>query len=112
MRPLVFFAIVSCATSACQRTAEQQQADELRSNAEQRAATIEEQAAVEANRLEQEASTLENDAEQVGGMSGERLKVRADALNKESKIIEKQADMQAEAIKESTDARIKASESR
>ena len=112
MRSLVLLAVITCTTAACQRTAEQQQADQLRKTAEQQGATIEKQAAVEANRLQQEAATLKNEAEQAGGMTGERLKVRADALNKEAKIIQKQADMQTDAIRESAHAQIKASKSR
>ena len=45
-------------------------------------------------------------------MTGERLRIRANALNQESKVIRKQGDMQADAIKEDADARIKASKSR
>ena len=112
MRPLLLLAILGLATTGCQRTPEQQQADQLRSNADDRGDAIEQQADVQANRLQQEASTLENEAERVGGMTGERLQVRADALKKESKLIQKQADMKADAIKESVDAQIKATESR
>ena len=111
MRALLLFGVLSLAT-ACQRTPEQQHADNLQTDARQRGAAIENQANAEADRLQQQASDLQNEANQAGGMTGERLRVRADALNRESKIIRKQADMQADAIKESTDARIKASESR
>jgi len=45
-------------------------------------------------------------------MTGERLRIRAKALDQESKVVRKQADMQADAIKEDADARIKASKSR
>ena len=58
------------------------------------------------------AKVLDNEAQQAGGYTGERLKVRADALAKEAKIIRKQANMQADAVRESADARVKASESR
>ena len=103
IHPLVVLAMVVL-TAACQRTPEQQQADKLRSDAQQRGALIENQADSQAD--------LDNQAEQAGGLTGERLKVRADALAKEAKIIRKQAGMQADAGKEATDARIKASESR
>ena len=112
MRPLLVVAIVSLTAAACQRTPEQQQADNLRSEARQQGASIENRAASEADRLQQQANVLENEAKQTGGMTGERLQVRADALHEESKIIRKQADKQADAIKEIADARIKASESR
>jgi len=112
MRTLVglFFMVVSIA--ACQRTPEQQQAEDLRVEARQRGAELENQADIDADSLQQRAEILENQAEQTGGLTGERLRVRADALSKEAKIIRKQAEMQADAIKEGTDARIKASESR
>jgi hypothetical protein len=110
MRPLLALAIVAV-TAACQRTAEQQQAATLRNEAQQRGSAIESQSKTQADRLEQQAEALNNEAKQVGGLTGERLKVRAEALAKEAKI-RKQADMQADAIKEATDARIKASESR
>jgi hypothetical protein len=111
MRPLLLLGVFTLAT-ACQRTPEQQYADNLQADALQRGAAIENQADAEADRLQQQAFDLQNEANQAGGMTGQRLRVRADALNQESKIIRKQADMQADAIKEGTDARIKASESR
>ena len=112
MRPLPFLAIFLSVATGCQRTPEQEQADNVRSIARQQGASIENRAGTEADRLEQQAAILENEAKQAGGMTGQRLKVRADALNQEAKIIRKQADKQAEAIKETADARIKASESR
>jgi hypothetical protein len=111
MRALLILGMISLAT-ACQRTPEQQQADNLQNEARQRGAAIESRADVEADRLQQQASDLENEANQAGGMTGERLRVRSDALNQESKLIRNQADMQADAIREGTDARIKASKSR
>ena len=97
---------------ACQQTPEQQQADLLRNDAQQRGSAIENQAKIEADRLQQQAEALNLEAEQTGGLTGERLKIRADALAEEAKIVRKQGDMRADAIKEATDARIKASESR
>ena len=111
MRPLLGFAIVAL-TAACQRTPEQQQADTLRNDARQRGSAIESQAKTQADRLEQQADALNNEAKQVGGLTGERLQVRADALAKEATIVRRQADLQADAIKEATDAGIKATESR
>jgi hypothetical protein len=111
MRPSVVLGIVVL-LAACQRTPEQQQADKLRSDAQQRGAAIENQADTQADRLQQQAELLNNEAQRAGGLTGERLKVRADALTKEAKIIRKQANMQADSIKEATDADIKASESR
>ncbi len=111
MRPLLALAMVAL-TAACQRTPEQQQADKLRNDAQERGSAIENQGETQADRLQQQAEALDNEAKQAGGLTGERLKVRADALAKEAKIIRKQADMQADAIKEAADARIKATESR
>ena len=111
MRPLLAIGFVAL-TAACQRTPEQQQADSLRGEARQRATEIEKHADTEANRLQQQAEALENEAQQAGGLTGQRLRVRSDALAEEAKIVRKQADMQADAIKEATDAQIKASESR
>ncbi|MEP6983160.1 MAG: hypothetical protein ABI853_05890 [Sphingomicrobium sp.] len=106
--PLVLIALAT----ACQRTPEQQQADMLRKDAQQRGSAIENQAKTQADRLQQQADALNIEAEQRGGLTGERLKVRAAALAKEADIIRKQGDMQADAIKEAADARIKASQSR
>ena len=111
MRSLLAIGLIVLA-AACQRTPEQQQADKLRVEARQRGAEIEKHAEGEADRLQQKADALENEALQTGGLTGQRLKVRADALAKEAKIVRKQAGMQADAIKEAADARIKASESR
>jgi hypothetical protein len=111
MRQLVALAIFVL-VAACQRSPEQQQADRLRSEAQQRGADMEKRAETEAERLEQQASALENEAKQAGGKTGQRLKVRADALAKEAQIVRRQAEMQADATKEDVDARIKASESR
>ena len=99
-------------TAACQRTPEQQQAHSVRSDARQRGAAIENEADTQADRLHQQASDLQNQANEAGGMTGERLGIRANALEQESKVVRKQGDMQADAIKESADARIKASKSR
>jgi lipopolysaccharide export system protein LptA len=97
---------------ACQRTPEQQQADQLRGAAQERRITLETQAKAQADRLKLQADTLEAEAQKAGGMTGERLRIRADALSKEAKLIQKQADMQADAVEEAADARIKASKSR
>ena len=111
MRFLLFLAMLA-SMAACQRTPEQQQADALRSNARQRGAAIENKANAEADGLQRQASDLENQAAQAGGMTAERLRIRANALDQESKVVRKQAGMQADAIKEDADARIKASKSR
>jgi hypothetical protein len=99
-------------TVGCQRTPEQQQTDSLRADAQQRATAIENEAGIEADRLDQQADVLANQAKQAGGFTGQRLKVRADALAKEAKIVRKQAGLKADAVKEAADARIKASQSR
>jgi hypothetical protein len=112
MRSLLVLLALFGLTAACQRTAEQQQADTVRSDALKRGDAIEKQGDIQADRLQQQASNLQNEAEQAGGMTGERLKIRADALDQESKVIRRQADMQADAIKEEAGARIKASKSR
>ena len=111
MRTLVALATVSL-MSACQESLEQQQADRMRGDAQQRGDVIEKQADNLADGLERQARALETEANQVGGMTGERIRIRADALEKEAKVIRKQADMQADSIKEAADAGIKASESR
>lgn len=112
MRQLLLLVIVTLTVGACQRTPEEQQSDQARSDARERGALIENRADREADQLQQQTAELENQANQAGGMTAERLKVRAEALKDEAKIVRKQADKQADAIKESTDARIKASESR
>jgi protein involved in sex pheromone biosynthesis len=111
MRSLAVVGIIFL-LAGCQRSPEQQQNDKLREDAQQRGADIEKRADAQANRLEAQAQVLDNEAQQAGGYTGQRLNVRADALAKEAKIIRKQAGMQADAIKESADAQVKASESR
>jgi len=111
MRFLLVLAVFT-SMAACQRTPEQQQADAVRTDARQRAAATENQADVQADRLQQQASDLQNQAAQAGGMTGERLRIRANALDQESQVIRKQGDMQADAVREDADARIKASKSR
>ena len=105
------FAMVALITG-CQRTPQQQQADTLRDDAKQRGAAIENRADTEADRLDEQAVALNNEATRAGGYTSQRLQVRADALTKEAKIVRKQAHQQADAVREATDARIKASESR
>ena len=112
MRASIALAMVGFMMACCQRTPEQQQADQLRSDAQQRGAVLENQGAIQADRLQKQADALDAEAKQIGGLTGERLKVRGDALAKEAEIIRKQAGMQADSIKEATDAQIKASESR
>jgi hypothetical protein len=110
MRTLLFLTIVLIA--GCSRTPDQQQTDQLRSDATNGAAAIEKQANAEADRLEQRAAALGEQAKQAGGYTGKRLEVRADALTKEGRIIRDQADQQADAVKQAANARIKAFESR
>ena len=98
--------------AGCQQTPDQKYAEQVRSDAQQRGAAIENQAEAEAGRLDRQASDLKEQAKQSGGLTGERLSVRADALTKEAKIVRKQADMRAEAVKEAADAQIKTSQSR
>ena len=111
MRSLAVLGIIFL-LAACQRTPEQQQNDKLREDAQRRGADIENRADTQADRLEAQAQVLEDQAQEAGGFTGQRLKVRADALAKEARIIRKQADMQADAIRQSADAEVKASESR
>lgn len=110
-RPLLVFAVLAL-LPACQQSPEQQQAAELRAEADDRGDLIRNQADGEADRLEQQAADLDKQADAAGGMTAERLHVRADALKREAKIVRKQADLQADAIREGADARIKASQSR
>lgn len=111
MRRFLILAVLTLA-AACQRTPEQQQADEQRSEAEQRSSAIKNRADNEADRLQQRGAALRAGAKQAGGLTGERLRVRGEALAKEAKIVRKQGHMQADAIKEDAEARIKTSESR
>jgi hypothetical protein len=111
MRTSLALALIALG-AACQRTPEQRHDDQLRTDAHQQSAAIENQADTEAHRLEQQADDLYNQSNQAGGYTGQRLKVRADALGKEAKIVRKQAEMQADAVTEAADARIKATQSR
>jgi hypothetical protein len=111
MRTLTALSIFALAV-ACQRTPQQQQNDKLRQDAQLQGAAIENQADTQANQLESKAAALHNGAQQAGGYTGRRLNVRADALDKEAGLIRKQADMQADAVREAADAKVKASESR
>jgi hypothetical protein len=105
-------ALVIVLLAGCQRTPEQQHADQLRSSAHEQAGTIENQAENQADEFQQQADALNNQANAAGGYTGKRLQVRADALSKEGKLVRKQANMRADAVKEAADARIKASASR
>lgn len=111
MRTALTFAMLVL-MAACHRTPQQQQADELRSDAQERGAAIQNEADSQADRLQQQAKGLEAGSKQAGGYTGQRLQVRADALSREAKILRKQGDMKAEAMKETADAKIKTAESR
>ena len=69
MRTLPVLATVVFLT-ACQRTPDQQQTDLLRNDAQQRGSAIENQANIEADRLQQQAEALYIEAEQRGGLTG------------------------------------------
>lgn len=83
-----------------------------RSRAKNASALIEHTADQEGDRLDQQAAALKNQAKQAGGLSGERMKVRAEDAAKEARLVRKQADMQADAVKEAADAKVKAIKSR
>jgi ABC-type transporter Mla subunit MlaD len=101
--------VLSIAAAACaQKSPEQQQLDQIRSDASNQAKAIGDQAELQAAPLDQQADALSNQAQQAGGYTGKRLQVKADALQKEAKLIREQADRQGDAIKEAADARVKA----
>jgi outer membrane PBP1 activator LpoA protein len=98
--------------AACSQSPEQQQADQIRGDANKQAAALTHRAEAQAAPLDEQAEVLKNEAKQVGGYNGKRLNVRAGALKQEGQLDRKQGDEQAAAVKESADARIKALHSR
>src|SRR5690349_9858032 len=112
MRSIALFTLALAAAGCAQKSPEQQQLDQIRSDASNQAKAIENQAELQAAPLDQQAEALSNQAKQAGGYTGKRLEVKADALEKEAKLIREQADKQGDAIKEAADARIKTIQSR
>ncbi len=62
--------IMIVSKAACQRSPDQQQADTLRNDAQQRGSTIQSEAGTQADRLMQQAKALEIEAKQSGGFTG------------------------------------------
>jgi hypothetical protein len=111
MRPLTI-ALLLFALAGCSKSPQDKRADEIRSEAGNQSAVIENKGDQEADGLEKQADLLRNEAKQTGGLSGDRMKVRSDAMAKEARLIRKQADLQADALREAADAKVKAIKSR
>jgi len=89
-RSIALVALMFAATGCAQKSPEQQQMDQIRSDASNQAKAIENQAELQSAPLDQQA----------------------DALQQEAKLIREQADKQGDAVKEAADARVKAIQSR
>jgi hypothetical protein len=111
-RSIALSALSLIAAACAQKSPEEQQLDQIRSDASNQAEAIENQAELQAEPLDEQADALSNQAKQAGGYTGKRLQVKADALQQEAKLIREQSDKQGDAIKEAADARIKAIQSR
>ena len=99
-RSIALVALMFAATGCAQKSPEQQQMDQIRSDASNQAKAIENQAELQSAPLDQQADALSNQAKQAGGYTGKRLQVKADALQQEAKLIREQADKQGDAVKE------------
>jgi D-alanyl-D-alanine carboxypeptidase len=96
----------------CSRSAEDQQTDQIRAQARERADAITRHGDEVAKPFEQQAEALRGEAKQTGGYDGKRLQVQSDSLREQAKLVHKQATEQAGAVKEAADAHVKALRSR
>ena len=95
MRSIALLSLSLLAAGCAQKSPEQQQIDQIRSDAGNQAKAIEQRAEAEADPLDQQAEALSNQAKEAGGYTEKRLRVKADALQQEARLIREQADKQA-----------------
>lgn len=106
---LTFAAAAAFALTACgSQTPQEQQAEQLRDQADAEADAIEAAAENQTAQMKVEAEGLVNQAGQGGGYDAERLKVRADAIREEAKLVEQQAEARAKAVRDAGEARASA----
>ena len=86
-RSIALVALMFAATGCAQKSPEQQQMDQIRSDASNQAKAIENHAELQAAPLDQQADALSNQAKQAGGYTGKRLEVKADALQQERTVV-------------------------
>ncbi|KQM36388.1 hypothetical protein ASE59_04810 [Sphingomonas sp. Leaf10] len=106
--PMTRFALAAAAAfalTACgSQTPQQQQAEQLRDQADAEGDAIEAAAENQTAQMKVEAEGLLNQAQQAGGYDAERLKVRADAMRDEAKLVEQQAEARAKAVRDAGEA--------
>lgn len=109
MKPFLFAAAAAICASACSpQTPQEQQAEQLRDQADAEGDALEAAAQNRTAQMEVEAETLIQQAGQSGGYDAQRLKVRAEAIKDEAKLIEKQAEARAKAIRDAGEAKASA----
>lgn len=91
----------------CERTAQDTQAEGLRTAADKEATQLTAEFQSEATALGQQSRQFHTQAKQAGGYTGERLEVQADALDREGEILLKQGRAKAAAVREAADAQAK-----
>ncbi len=104
--PMMLLPAAVLAMSACARqTPQEQQAEQIRDQADAQADAIEAAANDRASKMEADAATLLNQAGTSQSFDAQRLQVQADALEKQAELIEDQADAQAEAVRAAGEAK-------
>lgn len=97
---------------ACQKSPEDQRADDLRAAARVQAKAVTDQAGSVATAMDKQAADLGGQAKTAGGFTGERLKTRSDALEREADIVKRQGEARAQAIKDTAKAQAESIHSR
>ena len=109
MRSPLIAAALALATAACaQQTPQEQQAEQLRDEADAQADAVEAEAENRTAQMKVEAEKLLQQAGQGGGYDAQRLEVRANAIKQEAKLIEDQAEARARAMRDAGKARASA----
>ncbi|UUL82319.1 hypothetical protein [Sphingomonas qomolangmaensis] len=94
-----------CLTMACApQTPQEQQAEQIREEADKRGDAIEAEARDRSAQMEAQAAALESQAGTSQSFDAQRLQVQADALKKQADLIEQQADAQAKAVRDAGQA--------
>lgn len=109
LRLALCLAPLTLAASACApQTPQEQQAEQIREEADKQGDAIEATARDKAAQMESQAASLENQAGTSKSFEAQRLQVQADALKKQAELIEDQADAEAKAIRDGGQARASA----
>jgi hypothetical protein len=105
LRFALMLAPLTLASACAPQTPQEQQAEQIREEADKQGDAIEASARDRAAKMEADAAALENQAGTSKSFEAQRLQVQANALKEQADLIEKQAEAEAKAVRDAGQAR-------